>query len=224
MKNLLDNYPQKLNKEDEAKLAQGSPKDLEKLVLHSMREAVAYTRHVSKGHIEDGELIDICYDVLSRGSKRWKTGFVRFVAFCKPGLRGYVYRSWKEKNVVKGVGPERMVFQGRKDNDAKILDKVGDGHGLWDVEEEVAPEHEIDQPAFGEIHTREQWAMVRPIMERVCTAREQAILNLAYFSGRNFQEIAKKLDLTRSAIQRTHRVALRKIRVALLDQKRLLSE
>lgn len=218
--NPLDPFPLKLSKPEENKLAQGSQKDLDKLVLHSMREAVAYARHISKGHIEDGELISICYDVLNRGAKRWKTGWARFFAFCKPGIRGYVHRSWRSKNVVKGVGSENMVPPDTSNPSGHHVDLTGP----WDDTEEITPEHEIDNPRFEDIHTRERWEQMKPLVERICTEREKAVLNLTYFSGRNFQEIAEMLDLTRSAIQRTHRVALRKIRVALLDQGRLLSE
>lgn len=223
--NPLDPFPQKLSKADEAKLAQGSPKDLDKLVLHSMREAVTYARHICKGHIEDGELISICYDVLSRGAKRWKTGWARFFAFCKPGVRGYVHRSWKSKNTVKGVDQENIVHNDRQMEDKDLSKRRCRADGdPWDEADEVTPEHEVDQADFNSIHTRERWALVELLIKRYCTDREQAVLTLAYQSGRNFQEIAQMLDLTRSAIQRTHRVALRKIRVALLDRKRLLSE
>jgi RNA polymerase sigma factor (sigma-70 family) len=224
--NPLDPFPQKLSKPEESALAQGSSKDLEKLVLHSMREAVTYARHISKGHIEDGELISICYDVLRRGAKRWKTGWARFFAFCKPGIRGYVHRSWREKDVVKGVDRENVVSIGSIESSTAVARnlKGTDSLNVWDDADEVTPEHEIDNPEFDKIHMKERWAMVKKVLDRCCTEREKAVLSLTYQSGRNFQEIAQMLDLTRSAIQRTHRVALRKIRVVLLDQGRLLAD
>lgn len=222
-KNPLDDFPEdKLTRDQEDALAKSKrPEDKETLVLHNMREAVIYARYCCGDGITDGELISVCYDVLTRGAQRFKPGWSRFFAFCKPGVRGYVKRSWRQKDVVKNGETVAIDSRDPRKGERDVCD---DGK-IWDDEDQVTPEHEITEPEFDAIRMRERWEHVKGTMDKVCTEQERAVLTLAYTNGYNFAEIARLLgDITRSAVQRTHRVALRKIRWELLEQKRLLND
>jgi RNA polymerase sigma factor (sigma-70 family) len=75
---------------------------------------------------------------------------------------------------------------------------------------------------FDEIDHRERMDIVREIIARKLTAREQQILSLVYVSGFNFPEVGERLGVTRSAISATHAKALRKIKFEVARDERLL--
>lgn len=231
--NPLDSFPsEKLTTPIEAALAariqKGDENAVSELAVAAMHEAVTYTRHVCGAKIQDDELISICYDVLYRGARRFNPKYkVRFVAFCKAGLRGYVRRSWKSKDVVKGVNHDKIVSSGGNSDTSE--GPMGHSHisgngALWDDEDQITPEHEIEQPDFASIAAHEKWGILESVVKENCRPREREVLELVYRDGFNFAEVAKLLGVTRSAIQSTHSGAMKKLRVALAEKKRLLLE
>lgn len=214
----LDSFSKiKLTTAEENKLAKrirtGDEAAVNALVMASMREAVIYVRRCVNGEIPDDELISLCYGILVRCARRFKPRWSRFIAFSKPALRGDVRRSWKEKDAVKGVPGENIVHPDFKPRPTRMHDRTI----IWDDSDIVTPEHEITEPVLGEIDGKETWSALTLLIKKICSSREHAVLELVYQGGLNFQEIAEKLGVTRSAIQRTHSVALKKLRDNLGD-------
>lgn len=209
-----------------ARIKNGDESAVNELAVAAMHEAVTYTRHICRAMIQDDELISICYDVLYRGAKRFNPKYkVRFVAFCKAGLRGYIRRSWTTKNVVKGVHRDKIESDTPGGSKFRMPSGRGLGEGdLWDQEDEVTPEHEIEQPDFASISTHEKWGILETIVKENCRPREKQVLELVYRDGLNFAEVAKLLGVTRSAIQSTHSGAMKKLREILAGKKSLLLE
>jgi RNA polymerase sigma factor (sigma-70 family) len=80
---------------------------------------------------------------------------------------------------------------------------------------------QVVEPDMESIFTRDRWELVKPIVEQKCSEQEKMVLTLNYVSGLNFQEIGDLLGVTRSAIQRTHWRAVKKLRNELTRKKQL---
>src|SRR5690242_20467963 len=100
----FDDLPEKITLEEEQLLIKkGTAEAKVMLVMATMREAVKYCQGLSQngGEFKTDELISLCYDVLVKSAERFKPGYSRFMAFCKPRLRGAINRNWKVRDVVK---------------------------------------------------------------------------------------------------------------------------
>ena len=175
---------------------------LEALILGNMRDAFFYSRRCAYGKLPDEEIFSICFAALSRAAVRFDPKQGRFFAYCKPYLRGSVCRAWKSKDAVRNGGR------------TESLDIVPGEEG------EPMPEETSVDPEFDRIDLNEKWDLVRPLLGKLSEA-ERRVLELHYNGGMNFREIGALLGVTRSATQGTHMRALRKIRNALLRNRRL---
>lgn len=173
---------------------------VEALVLGHMRDAFFYARKCAYSRIDDDELISLCYSALTRAAERVKPNLARFFAYAKPYIRGAICRTWKSKDTVKNAwGAESL------DVDAENEDQKNE------------PSQEAE---FGLIDLHEKWDLVKPLLSKL-SKQECLVLSLFYEGGFNFREIGDMLKVTRSATQGTHTRALKKLRNALLRQKRL---
>lgn len=217
---MLESFPkEKLSQRQEQLLARSkSETSLNKLVICNMREAVRYGKAVCGNLLSESEIISVCYTTLLRHAKRFNPAYGRFFAFAKAGIRGDLRRSWTTRNVVKRMeGPPLAPSRPHKG-------APRDSGDVWDDEQEVTPEHEVASPDFSSIFTRERWAIVSKVIEKVCTEQERMVLELTYITGYNFRETADRLGVTRSAVQILHATTLRKIRNVLMDRKMFLKK
>jgi RNA polymerase sigma factor (sigma-70 family) len=173
---------------------------VEALVLGHLRDAFFYARKCAYSRIDDDELVSLCYSALTRAAERVKPNLARFFAYAKPYIRGAICRTWKSKDTVRGAWG------------AESLDV--------DLENEDSKNEPSQEAEFALIDLREKWELVKPLMSKL-SKREQMVLQLFYEGGFNFRQIGDMLGVTRSATQGTHTRALRKIRNALMRQRRL---
>lgn len=186
---------------------------VEKLVLHNMREAFFYARHVSKGHIPDGEVLTTCYSAVLGAANNVKPSDNRFFAFAKPWIRGALSRYWKTKDVVKNSSlHETPDFEPEPDK----VTATCDGNESF---EPLEADHA--EPDFDRIELAEKLALVKPMIKSRLNDQEQMVIELYYTSGFTFSKIGEMLGVTRSAIEHTHARALKKLRSALARHKEL---
>lgn len=186
------NFPDPLSRAQEDVLVKkGTKKSLEKLVLHNMTEAVVYARHVSRGSMNDGELVSACWLALRSASSSYccrHISGIRFFAFAKQALRGQISAERKRARVVRNA--EHESLDGANDN-------------------------QTVEPDYSNIESAELLAGLRPAMFEVLSDRERAILILRYSSGFSFTEIGDRIGFSRQSIQKNHCKALEKLRGAL---------
>jgi RNA polymerase sigma factor (sigma-70 family) len=221
--NLFDSLPKPhapevrpaIEKRLAAQIAAGSEHAVNELVMANMHEAALYTRSISR-NLDEGTLISICYETLVRNAKRFDPSRQRFFAFAKAGLRGALYRNYN-KETQHHPAPEVEI------KSQKFVPRVeGENGDMPDYE--PINDALVAEADYQTIFTRDQWANIQPIVAQKCSDRERMVLVLNYLSGLNFQEIGHLLGVTRSAIQRTHWRAIKKLRHALSRQRQLFSE
>jgi RNA polymerase sigma factor (sigma-70 family) len=221
---IVDELPkERLSIEEEFALARKiqahqNDEDITRLVMHNMREAVLYLRRVTRGDLGDEELVSLTYSTLVQNAKRYHPGMRRFFVFAKLGLRGACKKVWTSRKVVRNGETVSSDFESPatdahlpKDPDAK-------------EEDPQAPDYQIVQPDFSGILSRERWEMIKPIIARKCSKREQQMLELRYHGGFSSTDIGGMMGVTRAAVQLMHSRALRRIRNELYRQKKLYTE
>jgi RNA polymerase sigma factor (sigma-70 family) len=214
---------EKLTPEQEGALVKKNTEDaFIELAMANMREGVIYARHITRGLLEDDEIISVCYETLLRNAKRFRPGIIRFFAFAKPGIRGAFSRNWKKKDTVKNG--ETVSIDWRPPPPIDM-----DNHSLEDVTNELAkqnpiPESEITQPDFDGVFIRERWELVSGVIALKLNEQETMIINLAFRCGLNYAEIGRMLGVSRAACQGVASRALKKVRCELLRRKRLFND
>lgn len=218
-------FPAATAREQESQLAaaisKGSEDALNELVMRNMREALLYTRRVSQ-NLDEGSLISICYDALLRNAKRFDPTRQRFFSFAKPGLRGALYRNWNKETEHRPATPPNTSHP--LDGKTPAHHNPDEGNANRDMcDLTPVPNGQIIEPDMDSIFTRDRWELVRPVIAQKCSEQERMVLTLTYVSGFNFQEIGDLMGVTRSAIQRTHWRAVKKLRTELGRRKQLFS-
>lgn len=221
--NVLRGLPsEKLTPEAEDSLARSG--NLESLVLHTMREAFYYARHICRGKIPEDEVFSAVYRALEQAGRNYKPGHtvgVRFFAYAKVYVRGALSREWKSKDVVKHAKHESIDVPVEKTRHTGFQ-----GVGEEEVIEIFAPDtkwesEDYAEPEFDLIHLREKLEFIKPVLKKYLSDHERMVVELHYFANYNFEEIGDKLCVSRSAIQNAHTRALRKIRAVLERNKEL---
>lgn len=208
---LLESLPPAISPADEQELARRIQKskkedDINALALANMHEAFLYSKKVSRSKIPDDEIFSLCYRALVRNAKRFNPDMgTSFFAFAKAGLRGAVCRYWETLDTVKHASMH-------EEEPAAEDDEVITAEAFFGDEEPQDPEGESVEPDFQSIHNREVMKFVNKIIAEKLSEQEQMVLTLYYKSGFNLQEAGNLLGVTRSAVQFTHKKALRKIR------------
>ena len=215
-----------LTPQEEESLVQSG--DQEQLVLRYMREAFIYGFRVSRGGLEEGEIVSACYLALrdaarnfrpEKCTKAYSGDFLlkgRFFSYAKVYIRGRVIAEFRAKDVVRRV---------------RNSDSLDDSYGRRQVRnrsDECADtdfygplETDFQEPDLE--HAKEEVESMQPIIDRVLNEKEKMILQLRYKGGLNFRQIGALLGVSRSNMQNEHRNALKKIRNELLTQKRLFN-
>lgn len=211
-------FPEKLTVKEENKLAREHTHEARcALAMHSMREAMKYTKRCCRDSIPEDALQSLCYDALMCAAPRFKPNWARFFAFAKADLRGAIRKYFNGLRVVKKS--EVTSRECLEEAIAVSRKKKGDEEVVEDVELHTG---EFTEPEFRLIELREQWALVEPLLKSsLLSKHEKMVLDLTYKSGFAFKATAAKLGVSPSAVQSTHAGALRKIRNKLMASKRL---
>jgi len=197
--------------------------DKNTLVLHNMREGIRYAMGVSKNHLPEDEIMSTVYIALSKASKNFKPGGIRFFGYAKPYIRGEICLLWKQKDVVKNASRHESI-EGKPP--LRRVNYFSDQE--QEVEKVDEKDHRLDEdfvlPDYKGIDLREKWEMVEPLMNKILNERENMVLQLFYIGGMSFHTIGQKLvpKMDRPAIQHIHLRALKKLRTALAKNKALL--
>lgn len=190
---ILEQFPAEIDDETAKYLLRVG--DSEDAILGSMREAIRYSRKCSRGRIDDGELISLCYDAMKGAARKYNPKFgISFFAHCKAYIRGELTRHWKKVGSTEQLDEEN-------------------------TQPKFAPES--DTLDFDTIDMKERLAIIWPIVEKRLNEAELMVIVLRYRSGFSFEEIGRLRGVTRQAIQRTHLQAVAKIRHAIAHKKNL---
>lgn len=219
--NILTDIPEeKLTTVQENDLALKHDNDsLATLVLCNLREAFFYARGCDRGHdLDDGEILSSCYAALEKASKKFKPNLIRFLGYAKPYIRGELSSVRKSRKVVKGsfeeTGIKPKLTCNRDPEDSYKPAHKAEGTDGWPVTPTELPAIQI----------RDEWAQIEPIVRNVLDSKERMILELHYKGDLNFRMIGELLGQSRSDAHRTHQVALRKIRNALMETRNRIRE
>lgn len=220
-----------LTPEQENALAKAKTEDARNtLVLHSMREAMAYAYRCSRGMLERDELFSLCYDALQRAAKRFSPNRIRFFAYAKQDVRRGITIAWREKDVVKNSSMhEDKDHEPEYSTTADYVEDPEAGCSTdWtpvsapDDFERIREESSVD-PEFEKIHVKERMELIKPIMEKKLTDVEKMVIDLYFNGDMTFQQIGDMLNVSRAWAQMVHFEGLKKIRCELLRRKALFN-
>jgi RNA polymerase sigma factor (sigma-70 family) len=221
----LNTLPEKnLTKDQEAVLSRrvrkgpGKQSAVDALVINNLKEASIYAKHYCpKDCFSDGEIMSLCYDVLTKSAPRFRPSFgLRFVAFCKHRLRGAVKRHCCTLDVVKHAsmkrtdkegGPAFVMFQGGCEVPNRDKATIRDDSTAAEFYETNTQGGTVEFD-FAGVDMRELWAPLKQLMTDRLNPRQRMVLRLVYDLGFNMQEIGDMLAVSRSAVQMTHSSAL----------------
>lgn len=176
--------------------------DTETIVLHALVPAFNYVQNTRKGapmRPSHAEILSICYAALSRSIKTFKPGMQNFLSYSKPFLRGELCRYWREKNVV------RDSFRHETPTEDEFPKPLADEHV---------------EPSFEEIHWREQWARIEPLIRQLAI-QERQVLEFRYRFGHTLQETGICIGKSRERVRQIEAGALAKLRAVLSNRREL---
>lgn len=191
---LLNDFPQnQLSTEREQELlAQG---DTEAIVMHSMVPAVKYCERRNSG-LTRAEIISLCYVALSNAVKNFKPSRQRFFSYACVYLRSKIYAAQRDRESVR--------------NSYKHETPIAEGKTPQPLEGDSV------EPNLEDLHWRELWEKIEPIMRSKLSSKEITALELRFKAGLNCREVGERMGgLTRSRIQQIQKAAILKIRRAL---------
>lgn len=217
----MQGIPDALSPEAEAKLARNicdhpCERDINKLVLHNLREAVPYTLRCCRNALSESEVLSVCYAALCKAAPNYRPGGpLRFFSYAKPYLRGELSRNWKTKDVVKSASLHESEAPPLMHSTLNSGAEEGDDDFHKKLEKPLQPDSV--EPEFDLIDLREQMALLRPLLQSKLNERERTVITLVYESGFTLEQVSKLVvpSASRQAIQCTHQRALKKLRSAL---------
>lgn len=220
----LDQFSsKKLSRDEEAVLAAaiklGNESPVTFLVLANMREALLYTGKVCEGKLDEGIRVSLCYQEMCMSARRFKPGGIRFFAFAKAGLRGRIKSYWESLRVVRNSEP--TVSLDNLDNHYQRPVALGPDDDKEHSYREVVT-GEVTEPETGQIIARDQWRVIRKRYDKSLSEQQWMVLSLVYLSGFNLPQVGKLLNLSKARIHAVHWKAIKKLRVLLGRNPRLL--
>lgn len=198
-----------------------SKKDYESLVLGTMRAAFLYAKTCCRGKIPDDEIFSHCYDALSKAVKNFKLGGnLRFFGYSKPYIRGALSKFWREADMLPKM--ERIGYDFNSGPTSDYQKETDNPFEIFFVpSRKNDPEMMIDDRTAERITIKERWDIIRPIIQKCLTAKEQAILELMFVSGFNGVETAKLIGVSYQFVYKSQKRAVKKIRAELERQRKL---
>lgn len=188
---------------EEQKLASAGTEQVKlELVMRSLHEAIIYGRRVSKGTLQDEELLSLAYIALTQAAKNFKSGKQRFFTYAKVYCRSGIFKAMRGLDVVKDAYKHELPPEECGPEDERI-------------------EPDFHEPEFDTINLKEIWQQIEPIMDKCFSEQERAVLTMRYSSGYCFREIGRLMGVSGSAAEGAHSRALNKLRRALAGKRAL---
>lgn len=183
---------------EEAELIRQDPTGgMENVLLHTLRPATEFVRRRCRNRFPEDEQFSIASQALLKASEHFSIEHnTRFFDYAKPFLHGGVVQAWRERDPVK------------------FGETIPEKPDPLNPPQPLEPDSYV--PDFAEIDTEEKMGVLRPYLAKLSEA-ERRVLILFFEAGYALVDIAKMCCVTRSAIQRTHALALRKLRNMLMD-------
>lgn len=197
MKSILKDLPQTpLTPEREQELLVAG--DTETIVLHALLPAIRYVHYTSRFQAP-AESLSLCYAALSKAIKNFRPNRGKFISYAIPYLRGEVCAEWRRKDAVRGSSMNETPTD-------DVFPKFAEG---------------VTDPAWGEIHWRETWEQVEPLIREHLTALEIRVLEFRYKHNLTLQETGEIIHKSRERVRQIEAKALKKLRGALSSQDKL---
>jgi RNA polymerase sigma factor (sigma-70 family) len=166
--------------------------------MGNIRNGYGYARLYCGTRFDDDELLSIVYKAMMAAARRFQPGGQSLVRFAKPFIRGELHRAWKNNR------PLGQPLTPACDSKATCPD---------DDPAPVAAEGEFVMFDFGELDAKYNEEKVKKMLRRL-SKHERAIVDLVFWGGLSYTDVAK---LTRSHRQSVHQV----VRNAFSKLKRL---
>lgn len=200
---------------------------INELALYNMREAFAYTLACSRGHnFDPGVVFSICWKALCYAATNFQPGRIRFLAFAKAYLRSELFRAPEELQVVRNTKAGDVICLVPDEifgNEIESSADMGSDFTHRRCEELSELKHDTVEPDLEGIMNRDEWEVMKPIIQSRLSEKERMVLELKYQSGFNFRQIGDLLRVSRSDTQATHTRAINKVRGALKGKRALFN-
>ncbi len=178
----------------------------ETLICGNLKNAVHWMRKRAGDSHTEQELISLAYPALIRAASNFnpaKSNAVSFFRYAKIFLRAALHAEWKKSKRANAMSPLPDDCDFEDDEDGTLRPRTDDAL--------------ITPPSEREIESRDLWHKIVPHLERL-NAHERGILQLVYFKGMSFAEIARMSDVCRQGIAATHSRAILKLRRILIKK------
>lgn len=172
----------------------------EDIVLHTLRDAVAYLKRVSRDNIPEDELLSVAYAALTKAVRPFQSGRGRFISYAKNQLKSEISRYWRSRDVV------RDAFRHEAPETYEFPKPLAAGYV---------------EPSFEEIHWREQWARVEPVIRKTLTPIEIKVLEFRYKFSYTLEATGEEIGKSRERVRQIEKKALDKLRAALSNRGEL---
>jgi RNA polymerase sigma factor (sigma-70 family) len=182
----------------------------EELVLRTMPSGIRYTSKICRGSKPEEELVSLVYSALTKAVRNLHPEKGRFMPYAKIYLRSAVFYSWKDSRTIRNVENKDMLdFEAYQ----KLKEKKDRRSNELDIPEELdTAGHPAEEFDFDSMHIRETFGRAAEAMKRLLTDHEKVVIQLRFTLDYSFEQIAKFLEITRSAAQSSCERALRKLR------------
>jgi RNA polymerase sigma factor (sigma-70 family) len=230
---LLRGLPKKqLNTEQENELAariqaakaKGIEDDdsINELALHAMREAFYYGLACAKKLPADA-VYSLCYTGLHAAARNFAPNMIRFFAYSKAYVRGEIYRAYEDLKVVRKAEHQTLAPDTCTEDEATEDHKMSlNTSDTYEVSKRFL-KSDIVESALPDIMARDDWSVLKPIMDDKLSEKERMVLQLTYEGDLNFRQIGDLLNVSRSDAQATHTRAIKKLRCVLARKRGLIT-
>jgi RNA polymerase sigma factor (sigma-70 family) len=204
----INTLPDELTPEEELTLLKKKDTNVEArnvLVERTLKAAIRFTTALTKGRLQLDEAFSISGMALMRAIEKYKLKAdrkpVRLLTYAKPYLRSEIARAWRIRDPI--------------DYGALIPNKLSEPEPDLDT----VIEDESPGPDFDLIHQHDRMELLKPHFDRL-SETEKRILTLQFESRLSGSAVARMLGCTRANIREARNRALKKLRHALIWEKK----
>lgn len=204
--NPYEELPEALDETTERELLRLDRSDLEirnKLLLHTLKDAIKYASSCCRGMLPIDELMSLCSVALIKAIDNYDLKHpskLRLMPFAKAYIRGQIQIAWRDRNPVE-YGHD--IPEQTQNENADI----------------ASEERDYADPAFDLIDMHEKMEWVKPHLDKL-SETERRVLILRFEGGFSLAEIGQMLSCTRQNILMTQERALKKIRNGLFRERK----
>jgi len=184
---------------------------IEFLVVRSLRESVLLLRKMSKGRLDDGELISIAYKALERSARSYNPSKgKRFFYFSKKALRGVLIEHFRGNEVVKHAEKPAASWE-----EAVSTSRPRKSHPDLEDPETTSELEGRSDADFSTIYQKEDFEQVTRAM-KCLNHFEKAIVLFIRATGYSFRETAEEFGCSRAWVGLCYNRAIEKLRAVLV--------